>query len=118
MYYPKFLKKNDTIGICAPSAGVGRGLDFYEKSVARLIEEGFKINETFSVRVNNLRSNNAENRAQEFNNLIKDNNTDMVICAAGGDFLCEIMPLIDWKLSKIIQNGYKEHLILPTSYIL
>ena len=41
MYYPKFLKKNDTIGICAPSAGVGRGLDFYEKSVARLIEEGF-----------------------------------------------------------------------------
>ena len=53
MYYPKFLKKNDTIGICAPSAGVGRGLDFYEKSVARLIEEGFKINETFSVRVNN-----------------------------------------------------------------
>ena len=32
MYYPKFLKKNDTIGICAPSAGVGRGLDFYEKS--------------------------------------------------------------------------------------
>ena len=100
MYYPKFLKKNDTIGICAPSAGVGRGLDFYEKSVARLIEEGFKINETFSVRVNNLRSNNAENRAQEFNNLIKDNNTDMVICAAGGDFLCEIMPLIDWEAIK------------------
>ena len=32
MIYPNFLKENDTIGITAPSAGVGRNIDDYIKS--------------------------------------------------------------------------------------
>ena len=34
MKYPKFIKKGDTIGICAPSSGVGK---FVQKYKRRLI---------------------------------------------------------------------------------
>ena len=97
MIYPKFIKENDVIGICAPSKGVGSKLEAFDLSIKRL-NEGFQVKETESVRVNNIRSNTAIKRAEELNALFMDDSVDMVMCASGGDFLFEVLPYIDWKL--------------------
>ena len=96
MFYPKFIKNHDCIGICAPSKGVGSKLNAFDVSMKRL-EESFRVKETSSVRVNNVRSNTAIKRAEEFNSLFRDDSVDMVMCASGGDFLFEVLPYIDWK---------------------
>ena len=96
MKYPTFLKKNSTIGICAPSAGVGRKILDFNRSLEVLETEGYQIHETPSVRVNDVRSADAKTRAQELHSLFKDNKVDMVMCAAGGDFLFEMLPEVNW----------------------
>lgn len=96
MKYPKFLKKGDTIGICAPSAGMGKKLSQYDNSLKVLKKQGYKIKETNSVRVNNKRSATAKNRAKEFYELTADNSVDMIMFATGGDYMYEIMPYVNY----------------------
>lgn len=97
MYYPKFIKPNETIGISAPSKGVGLKLDEYKRSIKRL-SKIFKIKETSSVRNSDYRSALASIRAQELESLFTDDEVSMIFCASGGDFLYEILPYIDWNL--------------------
>lgn len=116
MLYPNFLRKNQTIGITAPSAGVGYKLLSYEKSIKTLQKEGYNIVETESVRNNEIVSTTEEKRAQEFDELVKNKDINMIICATGGDFLLEILPYIN--LSNIKENpkwimGYSD----PTSLL-
>lgn len=96
MKYPKFIQKGGTIGICAPSAGVGHKLDQYKDSIKVLKNQGYKIKETKSVRVNNQRSTTAKNRAKEFYELTADNKVDMIMFAAGGDYMYEMMPYVNY----------------------
>ncbi len=96
MIYPEFLKKGDTIGICAPSAGVGKKLDEFELSNEVLTSRGYHVKETASVRVNNERSASAKKRAKELDELVCDKNVDAILCAAGGDFMLEMMPYVDF----------------------
>ena len=100
MIYPAFLKKNDTIGICAPSAGVGRKLEDFDRSLQTLKKKGWRIKETVSVRINDMRGGNAETRAAELVSLFKDDEVDFVMAAAGGDFLFEILPYVDFRTMK------------------
>ena len=100
MYYPSFLKKGDLIGISAPSAGVGHKLDLYEQSLSCLKEEGWQIRETEHVRVDDPRGGSAEERGHEFSSLFSDPDVDAVFCAAGGDFLSEILPYVNWSAIK------------------
>ncbi|MEE8808701.1 MAG: S66 peptidase family protein [Lactimicrobium sp.] len=100
MIYPSFLKSGDTIGICAPSAGVGDKLDDFEASLSVLKQEGFNIKETASVRNTDQRSADAKTRGQEFNQLLKDPEVKMVLSAAGGDFLNEMIPYADFSMLK------------------
>lgn len=97
MIYPKFIKKGGTVGICAPSAGVGRKLDKYLESLNVIKKEGYKVKETKHVRVNNQRSCNAKQRAKEIDELFLDKNVDIVTCATGGDYMFEIMPYINFE---------------------
>ena len=97
MLYPKFIKKDATIGICAPSAGVGKKLEEFELSNAVLASKGFKVKETASVRVNNERSASARKRAKELDELVTDKDVDAILCAAGGDFMLEMMPYVDFE---------------------
>ena len=97
MIYPKFLKSGDTIGICAPSAGVGKKINEFEKSLTNLKKEGYEINETESVRNPYLPSNLPNVRGEEFNQLVKDKNVDMIWCASGGEFMVEILEFVDEK---------------------
>jgi len=97
MIYPKFLDKNNIIGICAPSAGIGRKLDEHLESVKCIIEHGYKVKETKSVRVNNIRSASAKIRAQEIDELVCDHSVKLVAAATGGDYMFEILPYINFK---------------------
>lgn len=115
MQYPAFIKKQDTIGICAPSAGVGKKLEDFDLSLQKL-KKDFKIKETSSVRNNNIRSNTAIIRAKEFNTLVEDENVNLIMMASGGDFLFEILPYIAWE--KVVEHpkwimGYSD----PTSIL-
>ena len=100
MIYPSFLKQGDTIGISAPSAGVGRKLDSFDLSLETLKKKGFNIKETEHVRVNDPRGGSAKERGDELNQLFKDNDVDFVMCAAGGDFLNEMIPYISFNTLK------------------
>lgn len=100
MIYPSFLKQGDTIGISAPSAGVGRKLDSFDLSLEMLKKKGFNIKETEHVRVNDHRGGSAKERGDELNQLFKDNDIDFVMCAAGGDFLNEMIPYISFNTLK------------------
>lgn len=96
MLYPKFINKNETIGICAPSAGVGRKLDSFLLSNRVLRSKGYRIKETASVRKNSDRGGTARQRAREFDELIMDKRVKMIMCAAGGDFMLEMLPYVDF----------------------
>ena len=50
MKYPNFLKENSCIGITAPSAGVGKYIEEYEKSLDTLKKNHWQILETENVR--------------------------------------------------------------------
>ena len=97
MIYPKFIKEKDTIGICAPSSGVGHKLPDFLKSNRVLRKYGYRIKETASVRVNNVRSASAKKRAAELDQLVTDKKIDYILCAAGGDFMLEMMPYVDFE---------------------
>lgn len=117
MKYPKFLKENDTVGVCALSAGVGKKLEEYDASLDILRFNGYKIKEKGNVRINDERGGSAKSRANALKTLYKDKDVDMVMCAAGGDFCYEVLPYID--LETIKENpkwfmGYSD----PTSVCL
>lgn len=103
MIYPKFINKNSTIGVCAPSDGITneaklKRIDFAIKNFNKL---DFNILETINVRKSILgRSASSEVRASELEDLYLNHNVDAIICAAGGDFLLEILPFIDFNLIK------------------
>lgn len=96
MLYPKFVKRNSKIGICAPSAGVGHKLDDLRLSNKVLRSNGYKVKETASVRVDNPRSTTARKRAKEFDELVCDKSIDLILAAAGGDYMLEMMEYVDF----------------------
>lgn len=94
MKYPKFLSDNSIFGICAPSMGVGEKIEDFNKSINN-IKKYFKIVETSSVRNKGLASNSAIKRAEEFQELIKNSDVDMIWCASGGEMLIDMLPFLD-----------------------
>jgi len=96
MIYPKFLKLKDTIGICAPSAGIGVEKEkYFNKSLENIKSEGYQIKETASVRNEGIVSNTGKIRGEEFNQLVKDEKVDMIWSASGGDMLVEMLDFVD-----------------------
>jgi len=95
MRYPKFLQEGDTIGIFAPSAGIGYKADSFDKSLDVLRDAGFQIYETESVRNDVMPSAPAIVRGVEFNSLSSDDGISMIMAAAGGEYCMEMLPYID-----------------------
>lgn len=96
MIYPEFLKKGSTVGICAPSAGIGED-DFadFEISLSHLKKQGWGIKETEGVRTGLDESAPPKVRGKEFNQLVCDVDTRAILCASGGDFLISMLPYVD-----------------------
>ncbi len=96
MKYPEFVKKGDTVGIFAPSAGVGRKLDEFNKSLKQLVMQGFSLKCGELVEINDMRSGTGKQRADELKMLHEDSDVRALLCAAGGDFLIEMLPYTDF----------------------
>lgn len=106
MRYPENLKIGDTIGICAPSAGIAESekIQKLEAAEKQLKEMGYKIKETKSVRKDeNGRSASGKIRAKELMELLEDDEVKLIICATGGDFLIDILDYLDFEKLKNIK---------------
>ncbi|MBQ8814528.1 MAG: LD-carboxypeptidase [Lachnospiraceae bacterium] len=96
MLYPKWLKKGDLIGIPAPSAGIREEkLAKFDLSIENVKKEGYRVRETASVRSGLIASASGEVRGREFMELIEDDEVKMIWCAAGGEFLIDMLPYLD-----------------------
>ena len=122
MNYPESLKIGDTIGICAPSAGIVEPEKIIKLDCAinALKEMGYNIIETASVRKDiNGRSTSAKERADEFMSLLENEEVKMIIFASGGDFLCEMLDYLDFEKIKTLKpkwmQGYSD--ITGISYL-
>ncbi len=103
MKYPKFLKHNNTIGVPAPSDGMNNETRQNSFKYAEKKMQDLSYNLAISKNIMNSkngRSASAKERAKEFNDMLENKDIDFVICAAGGDFLVESLPYIDFELIK------------------
>ena len=122
MNYPENLKIGDTIGICAPSAGIVKPekLEKLDLAIKALENMGYKVIETESVRKDeNGRSASAETRAKEFMELLENDEVKLIIFATGGDFLCEMLDYLDFDKIRTLKpkwmQGYSD--ITGISYL-
>ena len=103
MKYPQFLGKNSLIAVPAPSAGASDELKVNKYKYAN---EYFKSNGYRTLLSKNIykcekgRSASAKVRAKEVNDMFENKDIDLILCAAGGEFLVEILPYIDYELIK------------------
>lgn len=111
MIYPNFLSNGSCIGVPAPSSGAYDYLHVikYANSKSKLEKMGYKCILSENINKSEMaRSASAEERADEFNNMIEDENIDFLMCAAGGEFLVEILPYINFdeivKKPKFVQG--------------
>ncbi|MBE5806574.1 MAG: LD-carboxypeptidase [Clostridiales bacterium] len=105
MFYPKFLEKGNCIGVPAPSSGAYNELYMkkYENAIKKLKGIGYKTAVSENIK-NSLmaKSASAQERAKELNKMMESTNIDLIICAAGGEFLVEILPYVDFE--KLVKN--------------
>lgn len=100
MKYPTFNKKNITIGVFAPSSGIGDRIERFNIIKSELEKRGYKLKLTNSVMNVNVVSNLPKERMNEFESLLKDEDVDVIFCARGGEFAIEIAPFLNFKLIK------------------
>lgn len=100
MIYPKFIKEGSKIGVPAPSDGAYDELKVNKFKNAKVQLEKLGYNIEFSKNIfnnNKGRSADAQARANEFNDMINNDDIDAIICAAGGEFLIEILPYLNFE---------------------
>ena len=103
MKYPKFIKKGDCIGVTAPSKGIDVDYKLLEldNAIRNFEKIGYKIKETQNVRKCEFgRSSLAKERAIQFMELWNNDDVSAIICAAGGDFACEMLDYLDFDYLK------------------
>ena len=105
MIYSKFIEKGMCIGVPAPSSGAYDDFHIkkYENAKSNLEKLGYKL--ILSKNINKsekCRSASAIERAKEVNKMFEDENIGFIMCAAGGEFLVEILPYV--KFEKILSN--------------
>ena len=97
MLYPNKLSERPTIGVTAMSAGQGKYIDKYKKSILNLENNNFQIIETASVRNETNPSNTPDIRAKELDRVVIDSDVELVMCASGGDFLFDMIPHVNFE---------------------
>lgn len=100
MIYPDFIKKGSTIGVTACSDGKIDELDQQRLNFAavQFQKRGYHVIETPDVRTSSFgRSADAVCRVAELYQLLEQKEVCAVIQASGGDYLSEILPLLDYQ---------------------
>lgn len=93
-----FLKKRATIGVTAPSSGVEEELhELVKLSCSRLKAKGYCIicGDTVWTQ-DKAKSSPAKKRAQEFNEMMKNEAIDLILPPWGGELLIEILEELDF----------------------
>ena len=101
MPYPEVIKTNDTIGVTACSDGKPSELDKkrLDHAAENLQHAGVKVIETSNCRTSeNGRSSSAQDRRKQLEDLLKNDQVKAIIMVSGGDFLCEVLPLLDFSM--------------------
>ncbi len=115
MIFPDFICENDIVAVTAPSDGNSEQIDYIRLDRAKeaLNNRGVGVIETNNVRTSfNGRSSDALTRAEEFMSVWCDDKVKAVFSAKGGDFLMEMLSLVDFE--KIAANpkwfqGYSDN---------
>ena len=103
MKYPKFLEKNNLIGVPAPSAGASdkQKVNKYKHADKYFKDNGYKTLLSKNIyKCERGRSSDKKTRAKEINKMFENKDVDLLICAGGGEFLVEILPYIDFNIIK------------------
>ncbi len=102
MIFPKAIAKNDVIGVTALSDGADKELDQirFDNGVKQLAKKNYHVKFTNNVfkADSKGRSSDGRIRADEFHQLIKDDEVSMIISAKGGNFLVEMLEYLDCSL--------------------
>jgi muramoyltetrapeptide carboxypeptidase len=96
--YP-ILKNEATIGVTAPSSGVRTELhEIFNQACKRMERYGFKVifGETALTQYK-AKSSEATKRANEFNEMVKNNSIQLIIPPWGGELAIEIVDKIDYE---------------------
>lgn len=102
MIYPNFLNKNDVIDVPAPSDGADNEakINRYKNACKYFESLGYKVKLSKNIfNSNKGRSASEFERAKEINEFFKDDSS-LVFCASGGEFLVEILPFVNFDLLK------------------
>ena len=105
MKYPNFIKKHSTLGIPAPSDGAYNAKKNNRFTHAALFFKERNYNLIVSKNLNNSnkgRSASAKERGEEITEMFKNKEIDAILCAAGGDFLIEILPFVNFE--ELVKN--------------
>jgi len=104
MLFPKYIKKGDTIGVTATSAGIVDEFKVkrFHNGKRKLEEAGYKVVFTPNVFTADKRgcSSTGKERGDQFNALIKDDSVSAIYTAAGGDYLMEMLEHVDFEAIK------------------
>ena len=103
MIYPKFIDNNSCMGVVCPSGASGKETkaNKFKNAIKRFESLGYKLKiSEYLFNDERGRSSSIKNRSDEFNNYLKDKDVDLIMCATGGDFACEILPYINFELIK------------------
>ena len=96
--YP-FLEKGTTIGVTAPSSGVPSDLHgLLNAAFKRMEKEGYSIVSGDTIWTQDkAKSAPAKKRAEEFNQMMQNENIQFIIPPWGGELLIEILEFIDFE---------------------
>lgn len=106
MKYPGLLQKGDTVGICAPSSGVPGDLlsKRLDNAIRNIKALGYNVIETLSVRRDEkCVSADGATRAAEFMDLYENPDVAAILPPWGGEFLMNILPLLDFEKLACLQ---------------
>ena len=107
--YSDFLKVGDTIGLVATSVGISIEpyKSRFENAVKVFTKLGYKLKFAPSIYGNKkCRSNTGKARAKEFMDMYLDDDVKMIFSVAGGEFMIEILPYIDFEKIKKAKPKY------------
>lgn len=100
MFFPKWIEKGDKIGVTACSGGKTSPVDLIrlDHGAEQMMHRGYTVIETPDVRKEEKgRSGPAGVRAAELMSLVKREDVSWIIQACGGDYLAEMLSLVDFE---------------------
>ena len=102
MIIPRKLNLGDTIGVVAPSNPIiGENIEELNKARKIIENKGFKVKFSKNIYSNtNIYSATAKEKAQDINDMFKDNEVKMIWCAKGGENSNSVFEYLDYELIK------------------